>query len=188
MWVGFNLFVLLMLALDLGVFHRHAHQVTAREAGTWTGIWLMLALIFGGGVYHRMGSEAGLEFFTGYLLEKALSVDNVFVFVLIFSYFKVPAQYQHRVLFWGVLGALLMRGAMIAAGAFLIHQFHWIIYVFGAFLVFSGIRMAGQTEHEIEPQSNRKTNHGGVGKGFSNHWRKRPIITSAVDDLHKKKP
>lgn len=154
LWVGFNVFVLLMLALDLGVFHRQAHQVSAREAGTWTVVWLVLALVFGAGISYRMGPEAGLEFFTGYLIEKALSVDNVFVFVLIFSYFRVPAEYQHRVLFWGVLGALLMRGAMIVAGAFLIQQFHWIIYLFGAFLVFSGIRMARETEHEIEPQSN----------------------------------
>jgi tellurite resistance protein TerC len=154
LWIGFNVFVLLMLALDLGVFHRNAHQVTAKEAGIWTAVWMSLALLFNGGIYHFMGHEAGLQFLTGYLIEKALSVDNVFVFVLIFSYFRVPPKFQHRVLFWGILGALLMRGAMIGAGAYLIHQFHWIIYLFGAFLVFSGIRMAVQTEHEIEPESN----------------------------------
>ena len=154
LWIGFNAFVLLMLALDLGVFHRNAHEVSLREAGAWSTVWVALALTFNFGIYHFMGSEAGLAFLTGYLIEKALSVDNIFVFVLIFSYFNVPAKYQHRVLFWGILGALLMRGAMIAAGAALIAEFHWIIYVFGAFLVFTGIRMAMQTEHDIDAESN----------------------------------
>ena len=154
LWAGFNVFVLLMLALDLGVFHRKAHEVSLREAAAWSALWVALALIFNYGIYHFMGSEAGLAFLTGYLIEKALSVDNIFVFVLIFSYFNVPAKYQHRVLFWGILGALLMRGAMIAAGAALIAEFHWIIYVFGAFLVFTGIRMAMQTEHAIDAESN----------------------------------
>jgi tellurite resistance protein TerC len=153
MWVGFNAFVLAMLALDLGVFHRNAHKVSLAEAGGWSAFWIALALLFNTGVYHYMGPQAGLEFLTGYLIEKALSVDNIFVFVLIFSYFRVPAKYQHRVLFWGVVGALLMRGAMIGAGAALIERFHWIIYVFGAFLVFTGIRMATQKEHDIEPES-----------------------------------
>jgi tellurite resistance protein TerC len=115
-------------------------------------VWIALALLFGAGVYRFMGRDAGLEYFTGYLIEKALSVDNIFVFVLIFSFFRVPARYQHRVLFWGILGALLMRGAMIAAGAYLIQQFHWIIYLFGAFLVFTGVRMATQSEH-LDPES-----------------------------------
>ena len=115
---------------------------------------MTLALLFGAGVYAFMGRDAGLEFFAGYLIEKALSVDNIFVFVLIFGFFRVPPRYQHRVLFWGILGALVMRGAMIVAGAYLIQQFHWILYVFGAFLVFTGIRMATQTEHAIEPESN----------------------------------
>jgi tellurite resistance protein TerC len=154
LWIGFNLFVLAMLALDLGVFHREAHEVSTREAAGWSIFWILLALTFNAGLAYFRGSQAGLEFLTGYLIEKALSVDNIFVFVLIFSYFQVPARYQHRVLFWGILGALLMRGAMIAAGAYLIYQFHWIIYVFGAFLVFTGIRMATQTEHAIEPESN----------------------------------
>ena len=153
-WVGFNVFVLAMLAIDLFVFHRHAHEVRLREAAAWSVVWVALALVFGAGMYWRMGPQAGLEFFTGYLIEKALSVDNIFVFVLIFAYFRVPPRYQHRVLFWGILGALVMRGAMIAAGAYLIEQFHWIIYVFGAFLVFTGLRMATQTEHDIEPESN----------------------------------
>ena len=154
LWVGFNAFVLIMLAIDLGVFHRTAHEVSVKEAGVWTTIWISLAMIFNAGIDYFMGPGPGLEFLTGYLIEKALSVDNIFVFVLIFSYFRVPARYQHRVLFWGILGALLMRGTMIAAGAYLIHQFHWIIYVFGGFLVISGIRMATQKEHDIEPESN----------------------------------
>ena len=154
LWVGFNVFVLAMLALDLGVFHRQAHAVSVKEAGLWSVAWIALALTFNYGIYHFMGRQAGLEFLTGYLIEKALSVDNIFVFVLVFSYFRVPPKYQHRVLFWGVLGALLMRGAMIGAGAALIERFHWIIYVFGAFLVFTGIRMALQEEHDIEPESN----------------------------------
>jgi tellurite resistance protein TerC len=154
LWIGFNAFVLVMLALDLGVFHRQAHEVSMKEAGAWSALWVSLALVFNFGVYHFMGPQAGLEFLTGYLIEKALSVDNIFVFVLIFSYFNVPARYQHRVLFWGILGALLMRGAMIAAGAVLISEFHWIIYVFGAFLVVTGIRMAMQTERAIDAQKN----------------------------------
>jgi len=154
LWVGFNVFVLLMLAVDLGVFNRKAHEVSAKEAAAWSVVWVALALLFNYGVYHFMGRQAGMEFLTGYLIEKALSVDNIFVFVLIFAFFKVPAKYQHRVLFWGVLGALVMRGAMIGAGAYLIKQFHWIIYVFGGFLVITGIRMATQTEHAVEPESN----------------------------------
>jgi tellurite resistance protein TerC len=152
--VGFNAFVLLMLAVDLGIFHRNAHEVSIKEAAGWSAVWVTLALLFNLGLYHFMGREAGLAFLTGYLIEKALSVDNIFVIVLIFSFFKVPPKYQHRVLFWGILGALVMRGAMIGAGAYLIAQFHWIIYVFGAFLVFTGIKMATQDEHAVEPEAN----------------------------------
>jgi tellurite resistance protein TerC len=119
----------------------------------WSLVWVALALLFGVGVYQFMGRVAGLEYFAGYLIEKALSVDNIFVFVLIFGFFRVPARYQHRVLFWGILGALLMRGAMIAAGAYLIEQFHWIIYVFGAFLIFTGIRMATHSQDDIDLES-----------------------------------
>ncbi len=154
LWVGFNAFVLVMLAVDLGIFHRKAHQVAISEAAIWTVVWVSLALLFNFGIYHYMGPRAGLEFLTGYLIEKALSVDNIFVFVLIFTYFKVPAKYQHRVLFWGILGALFMRGAMIGAGAFLISRFHWIMYVFGGFLVITGIRMAFQKDDNIEPEAN----------------------------------
>ena len=154
LWIGFNLFVIAMLALDLGVFHRDAHAVSIREAGFWSGFWITLALTFNCGIYYFFGPEKGLEFLTGYLIEKALSIDNIFVFVLIFSYFSVPPRYQHRILFWGILGALIMRGAMIGGGIILIQKFHWIIYVFGAFLVFTGIRMATQDELAIEPESN----------------------------------
>jgi tellurite resistance protein TerC len=153
LWVGFNAFVVAMLAVDLLIFHKDAHEVPAREALTWSVIWIALALLFGVGVSYVFGREAGLEYFSGYLIEKALSVDNIFVFVLIFSFFRVPPRYQHRVLFWGILGALLMRGAMIAAGAYLIQQFHWIIYAFGAFLVFTGIRMARHDERDFDPDS-----------------------------------
>ena len=154
LWAGFNLFVLAMLALDLGVFHRSAHIVSAKEASTWSIIWITLALLFNAGIYYFYGTRAGLEFLTGYLIEKALSVDNIFVFLLVFSYFRVPGQHQHRVLFWGVLGALVMRAGMIAAGAYLIARFHWILYVFGAFLVITAVRMATQDEHAIEPEAN----------------------------------
>jgi len=154
LWIGFNVFVLALLAVDLGVFHRTAHVVSIKEAAGWSIAWISLALVFNAGIYSFMGPQAGTEFLTGYLIEKALSVDNIFVFVLIFAYFQVPPKYQHRVLFWGIIGALFMRGGMIFAGAYLIKQFHWIIYVFGAFLVFTGIRMATQKEHDIEPESN----------------------------------
>jgi tellurite resistance protein TerC len=154
LWIGFNAFVLAMLAVDLFVFHKEAHEVTSAEAATWTVVWIALALIFGAGVYAFMGRDSGMEYFAGYVIEKALSVDNIFVFVLIFGFFRVPLRYQHRVLFWGILGALVMRGAMIAAGAYLIQHFHWVMYLFGAFLVFTGIRMATQTEHDIDPESN----------------------------------
>ena len=153
-WLLFNLFVLAMLALDLGVFHRKAHEVKVKEALAWTAVWVALALIFDAWMYYSRGPQAGLEFLTGYLIEKALSVDNVFVFLLIFSYFRVPETYQHRVLFWGILGALIMRGIFIAAGVALIQQFHWIIYVFGAFLVFTGIRLAQEKDKEIHPERN----------------------------------
>lgn len=145
-WFGFLGFVLVMLALDLGVFNRKAHTVSVREAGTWTAVWVSLALLFNVGLYYLYGPQVGLEFLTGYLIEYSLSVDNIFVFVLIFSAFAVPSQYQHRVLFWGILGALVMRGVMIAAGATLIENYHWVIYIFGAFLVFAGVRMFFSSE------------------------------------------
>lgn len=153
-WILFNAFVLLLLAIDLGVFHREAHEVGTKEAAVWSVVWITLALLFNAGIYIFAGSEQGLEFLTGYLIEKSLSVDNIFVFVLIFSYFGVPDEYQHRVLFWGILSALIMRGILIGVGAFLIERFHWIIYIFGAFLVFTGIRMALRQEHNIDADAN----------------------------------
>jgi tellurite resistance protein TerC len=154
LWVGFNVFILAMLALDLGVFHRKSHVVSLKESLTWTGVWGVLALVFNLGVWHYAGSQKALGFFTGYLIEKSLSVDNVFVFALLFSYFAVPTQYQHKVLFWGILGALIMRAVMIAAGAALIAKFAWIIYVFGAFLILTGIKMIVKREEEIHPERN----------------------------------
>lgn len=164
LWVGFNVFVLGMLALDLGVFHRNSHEVSIKEATVWSVVWISLAMVFNAIIFffwNQMmpgssysNSEAGLAFLTGYLIEKSLSVDNIFVFVLIFTYFAVPKQYQHRVLFWGIIGALLMRGVMIGLGAALIKEFHWIIYIFGAFLIFTGIRMAFHKNEELHPEDN----------------------------------
>jgi tellurite resistance protein TerC len=154
LWVGFNAFILIMLALDLGVFHRKAHVVSIKESLTWTGIWVAMALTFNAGIYHYMGYDKALEFFTGYVIEKSLSVDNVFVIALLFSYFAVPTLYQHKVLFWGILGALVMRAAMIALGAKLITEFAWIIYIFGAFLILTGIKMIVKREEEIHPERN----------------------------------
>jgi len=154
LWIAFNVGVLAVLAIDLGIFHRKAHTVTVKEAAAWSSVWITLSLGFAGVIWRLMGSQPALEFVTGYLIEYSLSIDNIFVIVLIFSYFRIPDKYQHRVLFWGIIGALVMRGSMIAAGAFLIERFHWIIYVFGAFLVVTGIRMAMQDESDIEPEAN----------------------------------
>ena len=153
-WVLFNALILALLAVDLGVFHRNAHTVGLREAAAWSAVWIALALVFNAGVFYFGGSQKGTEFLTGYLIEKSLSVDNVFVFVLLFTYFAVPAQYQHRVLFWGILGALVMRGTMIIAGAALLEAFHWIIYVFGAVIIVSGIKMLRQGHEEVHPERN----------------------------------
>src|SRR5215510_13319681 len=154
LWVGFSLFILTMLALDLGLFNRKAHTIRYREAWLWSAVWITLAMIFAGIVFRYQGSQRGFEFLTGYLIELSLSVDNLFVFLLIFSYFKVPAKFQHRVLFWGVMGALFMRLTMIFVGAALINKFHWIIYIFGAFLVYTGVKMFKQEEIEIQPEQN----------------------------------
>jgi tellurite resistance protein TerC len=147
-WIGFNIVVLAILALDLGVLHRRSEKVSIKEAATWSAVWVALSLCFAFAVYQTMGKESGLEFLTGYLIEYALSVDNIFVFVLIFSYFKVPEKYQHRVLFWGIIGALVLRGVMIVAGSALVTRFAWTLYIFGAFLVITGIRMALQKGDE----------------------------------------
>jgi tellurite resistance protein TerC len=155
LWIGFNVFVLLMLALDLGVFHRDAHVVSFKEAMTWSGVWIGLALVFNAGLWYYAGDQKALEFFTGYLIEKSLSVDNIFVFALLFSFFAVPAKYQHKVLFWGILSALVMRAIMIWAGAALIAQFSWIIYVFGAFLIFTGLKMLiVRSDAVVDPEKN----------------------------------
>src|SRR4028118_1987727 len=153
-WVGFGIFILFMLALDLGVLNRKAHVPSYREAATWSAVWVTLAFIFAAGVFWKLGSLTGKEFLAGYLIELSLSVDNLFVFLLIFSYFKVPAKYQHRVLFWGVLGALIMRITMIGIGGALIERFHWIIYIFGAFLVYTGIKMLRGDDAESNPEDN----------------------------------
>ena len=154
LWVAFNIFVLGMLALDLGIFHRKAHVIKIKEALVWSAVWITLALLFNLGIYLWRGPETALEFLTGYLIEKSLSVDNIFVFLLIFSYFGVPPLYQHKVLFWGILGALIMRAVFIAAGITLIEKFHWTIYIFGAFLILIGAKMALQKERKIHPERN----------------------------------
>jgi len=154
LWVGFALFILAMLALDLGTFHRKAHVVSFKEAFGWTATWITLALLFNLGVWHFAGAAKGLEFFTGYVIEKSLSLDNVFVFALIFSYFAVPPAWQHKVLFWGILGALIMRLAMIGAGVALISRFNWVLYFFGVFLIFTGIKMAFRQSERIHPEHN----------------------------------
>jgi tellurite resistance protein TerC len=154
LWIIFNLFVVVMLALDLGVFHRTAHVIRVREALAWCALWVTLALLFNLGIFLRLGSEPALEFLTGYLLEYSLSVDNIFVFLMIFTYFRVPYLHQHKVLFWGILGALFMRALFILTGITLIQKFHWIIYIMGGFLVLTGIKMALQKGEEINPERN----------------------------------
>ena len=153
-WIWFNAFVVLMLALDLGVFNREAHVVSVKEAVLWTGVWITLAMCFNGLIYYWQGPVKALEFFTGYVIEKSLSVDNIFVFVLIFSYFKTPSIHQHKILFWGIIGALIMRAAFIFAGVAIIEKFHWTIYLFGAILIYTGFRMFTQKDKTIEPEKN----------------------------------
>ena len=152
-YVAFTAFVLAMLALDLGVFHRKAHVVTPKEAGMWVCIWMTLALLFATGLYIWSGADNALLFLTGYLIEQSLSVDNIFVIVLIFSYFRIPKQYEHRVLFWGILGALVMRAIFIGFGSLLIQKMSWILYVFGAFLIFTGGKMAVKRDDEFDDQN-----------------------------------
>lgn len=153
-WTAFVAVVLFLLSLDLGIFNRRAHVVTVKEALSWSIFWIVLSLSFGTYIYTAFGRQNGLEFFAGYMIEYALSVDNIFVFILIFSFFAVPPRYHHRVLFWGILSALIMRATFIVAGAALIHRFHWIIYLFGAFLVFTGIKILRQGDTKVEPQRN----------------------------------
>jgi tellurite resistance protein TerC len=154
LWIVFNIFIVAMLILDLAVFHRNEHEVTIREALGWTGVWIALSLVFNVGIYYYMGHQPALDYLTGYLIEKSLSVDNIFVFLLIFAYFKVDPKYQHKVLFWGIFGALVLRFAFILLGVSLIERFHWIIYVFGAFLVYTGIKLAFEKDKEVHPERN----------------------------------
>ncbi len=154
LWGAFTVFVLGMLALDLGVFHRKSHEVSVREALTWTAVWIVLAMLFNIFVYFYFDQQKALEFFTAYLVEKSLSIDNIFVILMIFSYFSVPPAYQHKVLFWGILGALVMRVIFIFAGIELIHKFHWLIYIFGGFLIVTGIRMITTENKPLNPEKN----------------------------------
>jgi tellurite resistance protein TerC len=153
-WVAFLAIILFLLSLDLGVFHRHAHTVKIKEATIWSLVWVLLSCCLGIWIYRSFGKQYGLEFYTGYLIEYALSVDNVFVFIIIFNYFAVPDKLHHRVLFWGILSALVMRATFILAGAALVSAFHWVIYIFGAFLIFTGIKILRQGDAEVEPERN----------------------------------
>ena len=154
LWIGFNVFVLGMLALDLGVYHRKAHAVSLKEASTWSAVWIFLALLFNAAIYFTWGQEKALEFLAGYLIEKSLSVDNLFVFLMIFQYFATPAVFQHRILFWGIVGALFLRAVFIAAGAALLQNFHWMIYAFGGFLIITGLKMLREGDQKLEPEKN----------------------------------
>jgi tellurite resistance protein TerC len=154
MWIGFNVVVFVLLILDLRVFHRRTHVISIKESLLWTAFWISVSLLFNLGIYFWQGSSTALEFLTCYLIEYSLSMDNLFVFLLIFSYFAVPGLYQHKVLFWGILGAVVMRLAFILAGVTLIDKFHWVIYVFGAFLILTSIRMAFRREAEMKPERN----------------------------------
>ena len=154
LWTAFIAFVLLALAVDLGVFHRQARTISLRDAAVWSAIWVVVSLAFNFFLLRFSGRTAALDFFAGYVIEKSLSVDNLFVFVLLFRYFAVESRYQHRVLYWGVLGALIMRGVLIGMGVALISRFEWILYVFGAFLVYAGARMMFQESEEVHPERN----------------------------------
>ena len=153
-WAGFILCVLIFLALDLGLFHRHARVVKFKEAAAWSAVWFALAMAFAGAMAHWRGREEAIQFTTGYLIELSLSLDNILVIALIFAWFRIPVKFQHRLLFWGILGALVMRGAMIAAGVGLINQFDWVLYIFGAFLVFAGIKMLFSGKETVQPEKN----------------------------------
>ncbi|SEU16248.1 TerC family protein [Stigmatella erecta] len=152
LWVGFNLFVVAMLAIDLGLFHRKDHAVSPKEAGIWTAVWISISLLFCAGIWYFSGPTPALQWFTAYVVEYSLSVDNLFVFLMVFSYFRVAAEHQHRVLFWGIVGAFIMRAVLIIAGAALVSRFHWIIYVFGAFLVFTAVKMLVSKDEEVDPE------------------------------------
>jgi tellurite resistance protein TerC len=153
-WIGFHALIFVMLALDLGVFHRKSHTVEIKESLIWSAVWIFLAMLFNLGIYFFIGKAHALEFLTGYLIEKSLSVDNIFVFVLIFGYFNIEQKYQHKILFWGIIGALIMRIALILLGVELLHRFHWVIYIFGAILIITGVKMAFQKDKQIHPEKN----------------------------------
>ncbi|MBM3156049.1 MAG: TerC family protein [Chloroflexi bacterium] len=153
-WIGFGIGILVLLILDMMVFHRRAHVITIKESLLWTAFWIALALLFNLGIYFWQGHGPALEYLTCYLIEKSLSIDNLFVFLMIFSYFAVPAAYQHKVLFWGIIGAIIMRLAFIEAGVRLLDMFHWVFYIFGAFLIVTAFRMAVQKERGIKPERN----------------------------------
>ena len=157
-WVGFNILILVLIAIDLGLLHKKSHVISVKEALIWSAGWIFISLTFNVGIYFWFGYDSALQFLTGYLIEKSLSVDNIFVFAILFSYFKVPPEHQHKVLMWGILGALVMRGALIAIGTALITNFHWIIFVLGAFLVYTGIKMAVQKEISVHPEKNPVVN------------------------------
>src|SRR6266550_2264836 len=173
LWIAFNAGVALLLLLDLGLFHRRAHTISLREAALESAVWVALSVGFGLWILASHGRGPGLEFFTAYVIEKSLSVDNVFVFILIFQYFRVEPRYQHRLLFWGVLGALVMRGAMIGAGTVLIHKFEWILYVFGAFLLYAGFKLFG-ADHTVHPEKNPIL-----------HWVEKIIPITRQNHVHK---
>ena len=154
LWVGFTIFIVIMLLVDLMVFNRKPHEITIKESLVWTGIWIALSCIFGVGLFWYMDHSSATDYFTGYLIEKSLSMDNIFVFILIFKYFKVPPKYQHEVLFWGIFGALVFRFAFIFAGAALLEQFHFVVYFFGVFLVYTAFKLAKETEKEVHPEDN----------------------------------
>src|SRR6266446_790203 len=184
-WVGFCIFILMMLAIDLGLFNRKPHEISYRNAAVWSGVWVALALLFAGLLFGPLGwelfgaarHEKGLQFVAGYLIELSLSVDNLFVFLLIFSYFKVPPKYQHRVLYWGVLGALIMRVTMIFVGTELIDRFHWIIYLFGAFLVYTGVKMLRGGDVEMEPEHNPVVRFVTRYVPITRHYERRKFFT-----------
>jgi tellurite resistance protein TerC len=154
LWIGFTVFVIIMLLIDLMVFNRKPHKITIKESLIWTGIWIALSCVFGAGVYWFMGGEIATDYFAGYLIEKSLSMDNIFVFILIFNYFSVPPKYQHEVLFWGIFGALVFRFLFIFAGAALLEQFHWVVYIFGVFLIYTAYKLAVETNKEVNPEDN----------------------------------
>lgn len=189
LWGTFFVLLTVMLALDLGVFHRREHEVKSREAAIWTAVWIFLSLAFGAWIWFEDGRQPALEYLTGYLIEKSLSVDNIFVFIVIFRYFRVPARYHHRVLYWGILGALVMRGIFIFLGAALVSRFDWVLYLFGAFLVYTGVKIIAHRGTDVHPENNPVVRffqrfvpltHDYRGKAFAVHeggrWLATPLL------------